>query len=170
MGKFSRNTLSATLVAASLLLGACSTPPTKEDIAGVLGSVAGVGLGSLFGKGDGKTAMMIVGGIAGYMIGGKAGAQMDREDQERAARLAHQSFQDPKPGTRSDTWTNQRGTRYETQVRTNPMHTDLGRTCRPFTQVTTVWIDGKPEAASQTGVACFERSAQFPQGTWVIQK
>ncbi len=170
MGKISRATLTATLVAFLLALSGCVTNPTKEDVGKVLGALGGAGVGSLFGKGDGKTAMMVVGGIVGYMVGGKAGARMDKEDQERAALLAHQSFQDPKPGTRSDAWTNPRGTRYETQVRTNPVYTDLGRKCRPYTQVTTVWIDGKPETASEPGTACFEATPEFPQGTWRIQR
>ena len=152
-------------VAVLVVLGtqtACVTMQTKEDVGRVLGAVGGIGLGSLFGKGDGRAVMMA--------IGGNVGKSMDREDQERAGSLARRSFDEPRPVEYRDTWQNQRGYRYESQVITQPVYVDRGRNCKPFTQTTTVSIDGRYEPATQRGIVCFERTNEFPQGTWVIQK
>ena len=94
-------------VAVLVVLGtqtACVTMQTKEDVGRVLGAVGGIGLGSLFGKGDGRAVMMAIGGIAGYVIGGNVGKSMDREDQERAGSLARRSFDEPRPVEYRDTW------------------------------------------------------------------
>ena len=165
-----RLTLGAALAAVLATQSACVTMQTKEDVGRVAGAVGGIALGSLFGKGDGRAIMMAIGGIAGYVIGGNVGKSMDREDQERAGGLARRSFDAPRPVEYRDTWQNQRGYRYESQVTTQPVYVDRGRNCKPFTQTTTVSIDGRYEPATQRGIVCFERTNEYPQGTWVIQK
>ncbi len=152
-----------------LALSACTTPPTKEELGKILGAVTGAGIGSIFGQGKGQTATTVLGGIAGYIIGGRVGEQMDQADKERVARFAHQRFDDPRPADRTESWVNPHGARVHTQVRTNPVYADQGRKCRPFTQVTTITVAGKPEVATVTGVACFETTREFPQGIWRVQ-
>ena len=70
----------------------------------------------------------------------------------------------------SENWEARDRTPVETVVVTQPMRTEQGRQCREFAQETTIRIDGKPEAATTQGVACYEYSAQNPKGGWVIQK
>lgn len=159
------------LAALVVVLGAsgCASNPSNQDLGGIIGAVAGAGLGSLIGGGNGNTIATVVGGIAGYMIGGNIGRNMDRADQERAARLAHQSLSQPAPGAYSDSWQERNGTPIQSQVTTQPSYQDQGRQCKSFTQETTIRMNGQPQTAVQHGVACFEYSNEYPQGMWVIQ-
>jgi surface antigen len=104
------------------------------------------------------------------MIGGNIGRNMDMVDHERAGRLAHRGFAQPAPGVYNDSWRSQNGTPVQSQVVTQPYYQDNGgRQCRPFTQETVIRIQGQLQTAGNRGVACFEYSAQYPQGMWVIQ-
>jgi surface antigen len=159
------------LGAAMLTLGlsGCATNPNNEDVGKFVGAVAGAGLGSLFGGGSGKTVMTVIGGIAGYAIGGNIGRNMDAADQERAARLAQYGFDQPRPSTYHDSWRSPNGAYVESRVTTQPYYQNSGRDCRPFTQETTIRIEGRPHTAVKSGVACFEYTQQSRRGMWVIQ-
>lgn len=164
---FTRSVLGAAVLA--LGLSGCATNPNNEDMGKIIGTVAGVGIGSLFGGGQGNTAMIVIGGIAGYVVGGNIGRNMDMADQERAARLAQRGFEYPQPSTHRDAWRGQSGAYVESRVTTQPYYRHNGRDCRPYTQETIIRIQGRPQTAVKNGTACFEYSPQSPQGIWVIQ-
>lgn len=168
-----KNFVRATLASMVLAFGlaGCVTNPSNEDVGKIVGAVAGAGIGSMFGGGTGNTVMTVVGGIAGYMVGGNIGRSMDRADQERAGRLLQRGFDQPAPSVYHDSWQSRSGGAVESRVTTRPYYQGSGqRQCRPFTQETTIRIQGQPQTAVQHGTACFEYSRQHPQGMWVIQQ
>ncbi len=57
----------------------------QENIATVVGSVAGVALGSQIGGGSGRTAAMIVGALAGGALGKMIGSRLDERDRQSLA-------------------------------------------------------------------------------------
>lgn len=57
----------------------------QENIATVIGSVAGVALGSQIGGGSGRTAAMIVGALAGGALGKMIGSRLDERDRQSLA-------------------------------------------------------------------------------------
>lgn len=167
---FRRPMLSALALAFAIGVTGCATNPNNQDVGRIFGTIAGAGVGSLFGNGSGSTLMTIVGGVAGYVIGGNIGRSMDQADQERAGRLAHRGFEQPTPGVYRDSWRNQDGAPVQSQVTTRPYYQDNnGRQCRPFTQETTIRMQGQPQTAVHRGVACFEYPREHPQGIWVVQ-
>lgn len=166
---FMRSMVSVTALALVLSTTGCLTNPSKQDIGGVVGAIAGVGVGSLIGSGRGNTLAMVIGGIAGYAIGGSVGRNMDMADQERAGELARHGFKQPQPGVYNDSWYSQNGAHVESRVITQPYYQDNRRKCRPFTQETVIRIEGQPQTAVQNGTVCFEYSSQYPQGMWVVQ-
>lgn len=161
------------IVVAAIALSGCAAAPlvglvNNEDVGKAVGAVVGALTGSQFGGGKGNTAMAVIGGVAGWVIGGNIGKHMDEADKARAARVASSSFEQPQPVVRSDTWRNGQY-QYDTRVTTQRPYVAQGKTCKPFVQETTVRIGGKPETATKNGVACFEYGQAYPQGTWRIQ-
>jgi uncharacterized protein YcfJ len=77
------------IIAATLafgLLAACETPqPSKEDIGMAAGAVLGGVIGHQIGGGRGQTVATIGGAALGAFVGSRAGRNMDRNDQARAA-------------------------------------------------------------------------------------
>ncbi len=151
-----------------LALSGCANPPNKQDMGNALGAIMGAVTGAQFGGGNGKTALTVIGGVAGWVVGGNIGKYMDNADKERAARVASQSFEVQQPVVRRDVWQNG-NYQYDTRVTTQPQYATAGKTCKPFVQETTVRMGGKPETATKNGIACFEYSEAYPQGTWRIQ-
>ena len=132
------------VAAGALALGACETPPTKEQVGAVSGAVIGGVVGSTIGGGTGRTVAIVAGTIAGAVIGGKIGQKMDEADRIKAG----QALESVPTGQHS-TWKNpDSGTVYTmTPTRT---YEAAGTPCRDFTVDATV--DGKPEKVS--GTAC----------------
>lgn len=167
----------------ALPLSGCVTNPSNEDVGRIIGAVTGAGVGSMFGGGSGNTVMTVVGGIAGYMIGGSVGRNMDRADQERSGRLLQRGFEQPTAGTYNDAWRGRRGEEVYSSVTTRPYYEESRRggwqdsrqssrqrNCRSFVQETTIRMNGQPQTAVQRGTACYEYSQQYPNGMWVIQQ
>lgn len=57
----------------------------QENIATVIGSVAGVALGSQIGGGSGRTAAMLIGALAGGALGKVIGSRLDERDRQSLA-------------------------------------------------------------------------------------
>src|SRR4051812_15399385 len=86
-----QSVLAATALAASALLMACETPPTKETSGTVVGAVVGGLAGSAIGEGSGRTAAIIVGALAGGALGKSVGRSMDDTDRLKTAHALESS-------------------------------------------------------------------------------
>lgn len=151
------------------LAGCANVELDKQTIGTALGVIGGGALGATVGGHRNKTALTIAGAVAGGIAGGAIGKNMDQQDRDRAARFTEQSLNQPRPGSYHDGWQSPSGAYVQQQVQTKTAYVDRGRNCRPFKSETTVRIEGQPQVASREGVACFEYSDDYPQGTWVIQ-
>lgn len=170
MRNIKRSVLSASVLALALGVAGCASNPSNQDVGRIVGTITGVGIGSMFGGGNGQTLSMVVGGIAGYMIGDSIGRNMDMIDQERAGRLLYRGVEQSQPGVYHDSWRNRQNMPVESRVIVEPYYQDYDlRLCRSFTQETTIRIGGQLETAVQHGIACFTHSRQYPQGIWVVQ-
>lgn len=144
----------AVILALSLSLVACATPPTKEDVGTVLGGVGGGVIGAQVGGGHGRTAAIIAGSILGAILGKEVGKSMDRTDELMAAHVLEVN----KTG-QSSTWINPDT---QNQVTVTPERTyqkPTGQYCREYQ--TQVVVGGKTEQAY--GTACRQ-----PDGSWKI--
>lgn len=119
----------------------------------VLGGIAGAAAGSQIGKGKGQMVAVIGGTVAGLLIGGSIGRQMDAADQNCVGQALEQ-------GTAGQpiTWNNpDTGGAY--QVTPGQAATDgQGRYCREYT------------ASANVGGAqrVFGRACRQPDGSWQI--
>ena len=141
------------LIAASLalLLGACESNPSKENIGMVSGAVVGGVLGHQIGHGSGNAIATIGGAALGGFIGNRIGRNMDRDDQHKAAQALETS-----PDGRASTWRNPNtGQTYAITPKRTYEGTD--GPCRDFE--TTTDIDARKETVR--GTACRQ-----PDGSW----
>ncbi len=76
-----RKILSAVAISSVLIIGGCTSEPTKQDAGMVIGGLLGGVLGSQIGHGKGTTAAIIVGTMLGAGIGGSVGKSMDDTDR-----------------------------------------------------------------------------------------
>lgn len=136
------------LLAATLVLAACETPPGqpmgREQGGMIIGGLLGGVLGSQVGEGGGRTAATIIGTIAGAAIGGSVGRSMAETDRLKAAH-ALESVHTGVPAR----WVNpDNGNRYEV-VPTRTFEQG-GQPCRDYT------MDAVISGARQkvTGTAC----------------
>jgi surface antigen len=93
--------LIAVALAGCLGVAGCATDGSgwgdKQTIGTVVGAVVGAGLGSLIGKGGGRTAAVIVGAIAGGALGNWIGNNLDKEDQAALAASTQQALETGQP-------------------------------------------------------------------------
>lgn len=148
--------LAVPVVAASLMLAGCQTPPSKEQTGAVTGAVLGGVLGAQVGKkGSGtRTGAIIAGTIIGGMIGGSIGRTMDNQDRM----IANQTLE-TYPTHQSKTWQNPDSGNQYTMTPTRTYETS-GTPCREYTMDAV--IDGRQEKVY--GTAC--RQAD---GSWQVQ-
>jgi surface antigen len=123
----------------------------RQEIATVLGGIAGGVIANRIAEPENRTVATIVGAIAGAVIGNRIGRELDEADR---GCFGH-ALEIAQPGQRI-TWTNETsGLRYEMQPgAASPRH---GASCREYTLVT---VSGR-ERSTQTGVAC-----QSQPGIW----
>lgn len=141
----------ACVLALTLVLSACETPPTQEQSGTVIGGVLGGALGSQIGKGSGQTAATVIGTLIGATIGGNVGRSMDQTDRAKTA----QALETVRTG-RSSTWRNpDTGAEY-TVTPTRTRQAAEGP-CREYTVDATV--AGRPERVY--GQACRQKD-----GSW----
>ena len=134
----------ALILATTVALAACESPPTREDKGTVAGAVVGGVVGSTIGGGTGRTVAIVAGTLIGGMVGKNIGRKLDDADRMKAAQALEKA-----PSGQSTTWRNpDSGAQYTfTPTRT---YTEKGEPCRDFTMEGTV--DGKPE--KHQGKAC----------------
>lgn len=148
--------IACSLVVACLTSG-CETP--KQTI----GTLAGAGLGgytgSTIGKGRGRVVMAAVGAGLGALAGGYLGQQLDKADQERAARSCQQALESGRSG-QVVAWANPDSGNSGTFVPQVAYQAPSGLYCREFQQ--TIIVGGKAQNAY--GTACRQ-----PDGNWQIQ-
>jgi surface antigen len=120
----------------------------------VIGGVLGGLLGSQVGRGDGSTAAIIIGAMAGTAIGGSIGYSMDETDRMK---VSH-SLETVRTGVPSS-WKNPDTGNSYTVVPTRTYET-AGAPCREYT-VDAV-IGGKKEKIY--GTACRQ-----PDGSWKVK-
>nr|WP_297355753.1 RT0821/Lpp0805 family surface protein [uncultured Caldimonas sp.] len=153
MSAMSRYPVVATMLAASLALAGCQTPPTNEQSGMVVGGVLGGLLGSQVGHGSGRTAATIIGALAGAMVGSAVGRSMDETDRMKTA-TALETVRTGVPAY----WTNpDTGAQY-TVTPTRTIESNEGP-CREYT--IDAYIGGKKEKVY--GTAC--RQAD---GNWKV--
>lgn len=154
----------AAVAALAVPLSACESLGGKEW-GQILGTGAGIAVGSQIGSGTGRLIAMGVGGVAGAIIGGKIGQHLDQRDQERAVNNLGRQINRPEYGTAHDSWnTRQHGYPVETYSQTMPPPQGYGGNCKSYTQKTVVTINGRDEVAIKEGVACWDPKT----GTWRI--
>jgi len=139
-----RHAKSATAVIVALALGACETPPTKQQVGAVSGAVVGGVVGSTIGGGTGRTVAIVAGTVAGALLGSHIGKRMDEADRLKAA----QALEDAPTG-KATNWKNPDSGNTYTMTPTRTYETSTGP-CRDFT--VNAQIDGKPEKVQ--GSAC----------------
>jgi surface antigen len=137
-----------------LVVGGCTSQPTKQDAGMVIGGVLGGLLGSQVGHGDGTTAAIIVGTMIGAGIGGAVGKSMDDTDRLKA----NHALETVRTGVPS-TWQNPDSGNTYTVTPTKTVETNSGP-CREYT--IDAMIGGKPQQVY--GTACRQ-----PDGSWKTQ-
>lgn len=136
---------------AALMLGACESNPSKQDVGMVSGAVLGGVIGHQIGGGSGKALATIGGAALGGFIGSRIGRKMDEDDQRKATQALETS-----PDERATSWRNP-NTGQSYSVTPKRTHERADGPCRDFD--TTTEIDGRKETVH--GTAC--RQAD---GTW----
>lgn len=147
--------ISATAVAATMLIAAACGPGQKADGGLVSGAVLGGVVGSQFGGGSGRVLGAVAGSVIGGIIGHDIGRQLDDRDRRIAQQAEYDAFERGYAG-RPYRWRSERSNRYG-EIVPGDRYNRGGRDCRDYTH--TIYIDGRPQA--MRGTACRERD-----GTW----
>lgn len=156
----------AAIAAITISLSACESLSGREW-GQIIGTGAGIAVGSQIGSGTGRIIAMGVGAVAGHIIGGKVGQHLDQRDQERAVNNLGYQINRPGYGEYHDSWNSrQNGYPVETYSQTMPPPQGYGSNCKSYVQKTVVMIDGRDEIGKTSGVACQSR----PGGPWEIVK
>jgi len=145
------------LIAASLaavLLAACESNPSKEDIGMVSGAVLGGVIGHQIGGGSGKTLATIGGAALGAFARSRIGRSMDRDDQRKTAQALETS-----PDQRASSWRNA-STGQSYSVTPKRTYDGADGPCRDFE--TTTEIDGRKETLH--GTACRQADGSWKTG------
>jgi surface antigen len=138
-------------MAAALALGACETPPSKQQVGTVLGGIIGGVIGAEIS--DHGTAGTILGAVAGAAVGASIGRTMDESDRRRVAQVLEST-----PSGRAGHWVNpDTGAQY--RVTPRPAHERHGVPCREYTL--DAYIGGRLEQVH--GTACRQ-----PDGSWRV--
>lgn len=134
-------------------LGACATPPTKQQTGAVVGGLLGGALGSQIGDGRGKTLATIGGALLGAYAGSEFGRYMDQTDLMKVNQALETN-----PTNHTTAWRNpDSGYRYA--VTPKRTYTSSGKVCRAYT--TNVNMGGKMETVK--GTACRDSN-----GVWRV--
>ncbi len=148
----------APVFALALALGACDTTGgTKQTIGTIGGGAAGALLGSQFGHGTGKLAMVGLGTLAGALAGGSIGKSLDSSDRMAAQNAEQRAYAAPIGETIS--WNNPQSGNRGTITPTRDGYANNGSYCREFQQ--NISVGGQQQRGY--GTACRQ-----PDGTWKI--
>lgn len=148
----------APAIALVLALGACDTTGgTKQTIGTIGGGAAGALLGSQFGHGTGKLAMVGLGTLAGALVGGSVGKSLDSADRMAAQGAEQRAYGAPIGETIA--WNNPQSGNRGTITPTRDGYAANGSYCREFQQ--SITVGGQQQRGY--GTACRQ-----PDGTWKI--
>ena len=130
---------------------------TKQTVGTLGGAAAGGLIGSQFGSGRGKLAMVGLGVLLGGLAGSEIGRRMDEADRLKANQALVQAQAAPVGQTIA--WNNPENGHHGTATAVRDGTSSSGQYCREFQQ--TVTVGGKTQDAY--GTAC-----QQPDGSWKI--
>ena len=145
------------ILAISLALAACQTGGTKETVGTFGGAAAGALLGSQFGKGNGKLAMVGLGALGGALLGGSIGKSLDATDRIEAERAEQRAYGAPVGQTIA--WSNPQSGNSGQITPLRDGYSPSGQLCREFNQ--TISVGGQRQQGY--GTACRQ-----PDGSWRI--
>lgn len=147
------------LLTASLVMGGCTTTPSKQQTGAGVGAVLGAALGYGLGQGHrNKELAIALGALFGAVAGDYVGAQFDERDRLMAAQNLQYSLELSPDGTTS-AWQNPNTGHSGHSYPTATMIADDGTPCREFTS--NIMVGGEQHQAY--GTAC--RQAD---GSWKI--
>ncbi len=146
---------------ATLTLSCASTQEgVRENPKAVLGSVTGAGVGGAIAAVAGASPWAIAfSALAGGLLGGYIGRQLDERDKRMAVAAAQEAFENNKTGMAS-TWNNPDTGNSGSITPTRTYQLGDGQYCRRYEQ--TIMIGGEPHQTF--GTACRQED-----GTWQIQ-
>ncbi len=156
------------IIACSLALAACSSNPgPREQSGAVLGAATGAILGAALsdhhhgwrGRGGGPSgAAIVLGAIAGGLVGSSIGRDLDRADRQAMSRANYQALEYNRSGEPSHWYNPDSG--HSGDVTPQPAYEQSpGEYCREYTQ--TINVGGETKQAY--GTAC-----RKPDGSWEI--
>lgn len=156
----------AVTLAISILGGGITACATKQDTGALLGGLAGGVVANRFGGGTGKVLLTLAGTLAGAWAGSSIGKHMDDHDRRVAANNLHERLE---RAPTDNGWTQQRwnnnGRTYQSDTYAF-RESNMPANCRRFEQKVFVTIDGRPERATTSGIACKDPRT----GEWQIEK
>jgi surface antigen len=143
-----------------LALAFASCASMGENPKAVLGSLGGAAAGGLIAAAaGGGTKYIVLGALAGGLIGGVVGKKLDDRDKRMAAEAAQQAFESNRAGQAS-TWQNPDSGNSGTVTPTRTYQIANGQYCREYTQE--IYVGG--EKHQSYGTACRQ-----PDGSWKIE-
>lgn len=143
-----------------LALAFASCASMSENPKAVLGSVGGAAAGGLIAAAaGGGTKYIVLGALAGGLIGGVVGKKLDDRDKRMAAEAAQQAFESNRTG-QSSAWQNPDSGNSGTVTPTRTYQIANGQYCREYTQE--IYVGG--EKHQSYGTACRQ-----PDGSWQVQ-
>lgn len=146
------------LIIAASMLQSCNDGMNKQGAGTLIGGVAGALVGSRFGKGSGALFATGAGAIAGAVVGGSIGKNMDDNDK-KIAELTSQRALESSPSGKSVEWRNPDNGHYGYVTPTKTFQSQQGAYCREYTQV--IVVGGKEERA-------YGRACRQQDGSWQI--
>ena len=146
------------LIVAASMLQSCNGGMNKQGAGTLIGGVAGALVGSRFGKGSGALFATGAGAIAGALIGGSIGKNMDDNDK-KIAELTSQRALESAPSGKAVEWHNPDNGNYGYVTPTKTFQNQQGSYCREYTQV--IVVGGKEERA-------YGRACRQQDGSWQI--
>lgn len=151
----------AIVLAATLVLGACSGDQGQKQTGGtLLGAGLGALAGSQIGSGRGQLAAVAIGALAGAFVGGEVGKSLDKADRIAMQNTTQRALETA-PSGQTVSWRNPDSGHSGTVTPEPAVQTDSGQYCREYQQ--TVTIDGRSEQA-------YGRACRQPDGSWKIVK
>lgn len=143
-----------------LALAFASCASMSENPKAVLGSVGGAAAGGLIAAAaGGGTKYIVLGALAGGLIGGVVGKKLDDRDKRMATEAAQQAFESNRTG-QSSAWQNPDSGNSGTVTPTRTYQIANGQYCREYTQE--IYVGG--EKHQSYGTACRQ-----PDGSWQVQ-
>ncbi len=140
------------------IVSSCENSNDKKVIGQLIGAAVGGYLGSKIGSGVSKDVSIILGGAAGYILGGKIIEMLNKEDKEDFNNVIEKSL-NYNPDNSSESWTSKSNQNISGQVTplNNYQKNNMG--CRDFKKV----LKKNDEIFEEDSTACRDEN-----GNWLI--